>query len=654
MTPYKKRILGIALVTVFLFSALLAHFFYIQVLEGDYWSLRARRQHYFTVEEPFIRGTFYSNASIKPGHPEKPQRFVLDVQKFHLHIDPLSIPAEARRGIVEFLAEELEIPPVEVHEHLEKNSRNRLIKMWNEREVRDHILSWWQDYSREFGIPRNSLFFVSDYQRSYPFGKMLGQVLHTVQNRRDEKTKQAVPTGGLELSLNEFLQGKLGKRRLMRSPRHAMELGEVLEPPVNGADVYLTINHYLQAIAEEELAKGVVKAKAKGGWAVLMDAYSGDILALAQYPFFSPSLYREYFNHPDKIEDTRVHALLDVCEPGSVMKPFTLITALMANQELERQGKAPIFDGEKKVPCSDGRLPGRREPMKDVRQHKFLNMAMAMQKSSNIYMAKTIDLVIGAMGDEWYRHVLTDVFGFGRLTGVELPAENPGLVPRPGKLHPNGKPQWSVPTPYSLAIGYNLQANSFQLMRAWALIANGGSLVQPTLIRKIIKDGDLLIDHTSRSPAPQVVSPEIITKVRELLRYGTMPGGTGQRANIPGFTEVGKSGTSRKLVNGLYSTKHHTSTFVGFAPADRPRFVLLVTLDEPGVFYIPGIGNNHHGGVSAAPIFREIGKKTLEYFGTLPDDPYGYPKGDPRYDPDKAAFMPETRSLIEKYHSWNK
>ena len=652
----KRRIVGLALGGVFLFSILIAHFFSIQVIDGEYWSARANRQHYFSVHEPFVRGSIYSNSSIKQGHPESKVRFVLDVQMFHLHIDPISIPPESRAEVIDFLLSKLEIPSADLipfYEQFERRSRNRLLKMWIEPETREEILAWWRQYARSQSIPQNALFFVSDYQRSYPFGKMLGQVLHTVRSRRNEETRQAIPTGGLELTFNTHLQGKLGKRRLMRSPRHTMALGDIEEAPENGSDIYLTVNHYLQAIAEEELAKGVIKARAKGGWAVMMDPNTGEILALAQYPFFHLSQYQDYFNDPEKMPHTRLHALVDVIEPGSVMKPFTIMTALMANQELGRT----IFDPEEKVRSDDGTLPGRRKPMTDVGNHKYLNMAMAMQKSSNIYLAKAIDKVVGAMGNEWYRNVLKDKFGFGEKSGLEYPGESPGRIPQPGRYHQNGKPEWSVPTPYSLAIGYNLEANSLQMLRAWSLIANGGKKVTPTLIRKVVKDGEVVVDNTSDeriSQFPQAVDPKIVAQVKEVLRYGTMQGGTGRRANIPGYTEIGKSGTARKIVNGLYSNKKHRVTFIGFAPVDHPKFVLLITLDEPGVFYIPGVGGNEHGGVCVAPIFKEIGKKALEYMGVAPDDPHGYPKGDPRYDPEQAAWDKETRLLIQKYHSWNK
>ncbi len=230
------------------------------------------------MTEPFLRGKFLSNTSIKKGHPEDPQYFVLDIQKYHLYIDPMSIPEKHQEVISKQLINRLDLTP-EAAEKLKAQfnfeSRSRKLAMWLDSETKENIQAWWVHFASKNKIPRNAVYFVSDYQRSYPFGKLLGQVLHTVQNNKDEITKQAIPTGGLELQLNSYLTGKLGKRVLKRSPRHSFETGTMIEPPENGADIYLTINHVLQTIAEEEIEKGVIKCKAKCGWAVMMDPKTG-------------------------------------------------------------------------------------------------------------------------------------------------------------------------------------------------------------------------------------------------------------------------------------------------------------------------------------------------------------------------------------------
>lgn len=648
----------------FLFAILIVRFYHIQIIDGENWSEKARRQHYFVVKEPARRGTFFSNASIKKGHPDDPQKLVVDVQRFHLYIDPESISAKHQDEMAAEISRMLDFDKDKAEKlraQFNRKTRSRKLAMWLDIDTRNSIMEWWKSFARKKKIVRNALYFVSDYQRSYPFGKLLGPVLHTVQNQKNEITQAALPTGGLELYYNSVLQGKEGKRLLMRSPRNEFERGEILSPPEDGADIYLTINHCLQAIVEEELAKGVKKANAKGGWAVMMDPFSGEILALAQYPFFFPPDYQLFFNDPKLIEHTRCKPVIDANEPGSVVKNLTVSLGLLANEELASQGKKPLFDPEEKVACSDGRFPGRTRLLKDTQNHDFLNMNMAVQKSSNIYPARLVQKIISTFDCEWYRSRLENIFGFGIKTGIELPSESRGVLPRIGKKHANGTPEWSASTPFSLAIGYNLQANSIQLARVYSVFANGGFMVKPTLVRKIVKKGcdgkeTTLLDNTlpdRKENFIRVLPLNIVEETIKAMKYNTKPGGTASKADVCGFTECGKSSTSMKNFNGQYNEKAYRSSFIGFTPVKQAAFVLLVTMDEPEYGYVPGIGKRHHGGSASAPVFREISKRSLEYLGIVPDDPYGYPAGDPRYDPEKADWIPETRRLQEIYKKWN-
>lgn len=656
----RKRLFVLSLGVFFLFCMLLVQFYNIQIVEGEKWSKLAERQHFFEVKEPATRGAFFSNTTIKESEPESHQKFVVDIEKYHLFIDPESIPLKRKKEIAEETMNILSLPQDQrnaFRRQFFRKSRSRKCAMWLDFDVRERILKWWTPYAKEHKIPINALYFVSDYQRSYPFGHLLGQVLHTVQNIKDENNDQANPTGGLELCLDKYLKGKFGRRKLMRSPRHAMETGNVCSYPQNGADVYLTINHVLQAIAEEEIEKGIKQYKAKGGWAVMMDPHTGEIFALAQYPFFDPSKYQHYFNDPELIEHTKVKAVTDANEPGSVMKPITAVIAMLANQELKAKGESPLFDPEEKISTASGVFPGRSKPITDTHFHHFLNMDMAIQRSSNIYMARLVERIILRLGPNWYRSKLQEVFGFGLKTNIELPAESSGLLPRLGKTHPNGALEWSLATPFSMAFGHNLLVNTMQSLRAHAVLANGGYLVQPTLIKKIIRNkGDeqeIILDNTKAKTFPRVLPAEIVERIVRSLKFPTKMGGTSRRANISGFTHCGKSGTAKKIVNGYYSETCYVASFMGFAPAVNPKFLLIVTLDEPEYGYVPGLGKIHNGGNSSASIFREIASRSLKYLGVVPDDPYGYPVGDPRYNKEKAAWAVEARQLQEIYEKWN-
>jgi cell division protein FtsI (penicillin-binding protein 3) len=652
-----KRLALLSLFVFLLFSFLIVQFYKIQVVEGDKWTKMAQMQHQLVITEPFKRGSFFSNTGIKKGHPEAEQPFVIDVPKFHLYIDPDSFPEESKSLAAEKIASIFSMEGKEkerIQKEFQRKSRSRKLIMWLDNEMQGKIFSWWNEFAKKEQIPRNALFFVQDYKRSYPFGSLMGQLLHTVQEEKDSRTLQCFPTGGLELQFHSYLQGKLGKRVLVRSPSHPLDKGKIIEVPENGADIHLTINHYLQAIMEEELAKGVKEAGAKGAWAVMMDPETGEILAMGQYPPFDPRKYRDYFNDEKEQIHTHLNAVSYDFEPGSIFKPVGIAIGFMANEELKRKGKAPLFHPSEMLPTLSGKCPGTSFLLKDMRSRKYLNMYMGLQKSSNIYMGKIVQGVIETFGDNWYRNALVDVFGFGKKTNIELPAEAQGMVPTPGKLHPNKKLEWSVPTPYCLAMGHNITTTSLQIARIYCMFANGGYEVQPTIVRKIVKrkeSGDVvLLDRTGKNKkGRQILSTESTREITKALKYTTKLGGSSPRGDIKGYSDAGKSGSSEKIINGRYSRDKFISSFAGIAPANKPRFVLVVSVDEPEHKFLPGVGKNYLGGVCASPIFREISAKALAYLGVEPDDPGSLP-GNSGIPIDWAKEVKELKELFDK---WN-
>lgn len=627
------------------------NYFKIQILDGEKWTKQAVAQHEFTLYEPFKRGAFYANPSITNSHPEICQPLVFDVTKFHLYVDPISIPENLRDEVAETLQKYATIKV----EELSKHSHSRRLASWLDQEQKDEILGWWFPFASKNRIARNSLFFVTDYKRSYPYGHMLGQVLHTIREFKEETTSAGVPTGGLEAYFNGVLNGKLGERKQLRSPLNQLETDNVIIPPQDGADVYLTVNPFIQVIAEEELEKGVMAAEAKGGWAVMLNPHTGEILALAQYPFFDTSHYQDFFNDPEKVMETKVKAATDPFEPGSIMKPITLSIALKANEELLREGKKIIFYPDEKVDTTRCIFPGRaHHPLVDVNRHKALNMYMAIQKSSNVYMAQIIERVINTMGDDWYRNALIQTFGFETKTEIQIPAETCGAVPKRGRIHPNGHPEWSLSTPYSLAMGYNILATSLQMLRAYAVFANGGYLVKPTLVKRVIKNEEIIFDNSLEMNKKRVLDSKIVAEVVNAMKFTTKPGGTGYLATIDGYTEAGKTGTAEKIVDGVYSKQHYISSFIGFTPVSSPCFVLAITIDEPTPTRLADGSKAYTGGKCAAPVFAAIAKRTLEYLGVPPDDPYGYKPPDKRFDPEKADWIKEMRELKFLYEQWNR
>lgn len=664
MNGYRFRLVSLLLFLLLCISLLVARFYFIQIGEKEQWRKIARRQHYFLVREPALRGTFFSNDTVKKDHPTTPQKFVVEIEKFHLHVDLQSFSAEVKEEVKENLLRLLQLPSNEkaaFSRQFQRKSRNRKLAAWLEKEKQEEILEWWRPFSKKNKIPHNALFFVTDFQRSYPFGSMLGQLLHTTRSQRDEISDQPVPTGGLELYFDSYLRGRPGKRRLMRSPRNSFETGEVIETPIRGADVYLTINHYLQAIVEDELEKGVKKFNAKGGRAVMMNPKTGEILAIAHYPFFNPSAYQTYFNDAALMPHVELGVATDAIEFGSVLKPFTVCAAIMANEEVQGRGEPPLFNFEEKMATSNGKFPGRSRPLVDTRLHHYMNLQMAIQKSGNIYLARLMEKVVSKLSPAWYRDFLHDRLGFGKRTGIEFPTESPGLLPAIGKRYANGALEWSTSTPFSLAMGYNMQLNALQLVRAYAILANGGFLVTPTFVRRIVgtsPEGEevIFLDNTLPERVqsfPQVLSKNVVDEVVKAIKFTTKPGGSAPKAEVYGYTEAGKTGTAKMVFKGVYTDRYRAS-FIGFAPVSDPAFVLYVLMDEPTFGYIRGIGKTNHGGTVAAPVFSKIAKRALAYLGVALDDPYGYPNGDPRSDLSKADWIVEAAHLQQTYDTWNK
>lgn len=647
---YKQRYLLVASSLLVAFSILFAKFFHVQILQHDKWVSTAKRQHFYETKIPFKRGRFFTSPLLFGKQTGQSYCLAFDRKVYGIHADCRAIDKNLHSQVKELISTNLNITPEQadkVVNELQRSSRNRRLVAdlsVNDKMKMAPLIS---SFLKTNHLPSNALFFQHHYQRQHPLGTMLGSILHTVRKGRDELTGEAIPTGGLELSLNSLLNGKLGRMERMRSPSNVMEAEAVVVEPVNGVDVELTVNALAQSVLDQELRKAVRQREARGGWGVMMDPFTGAILALSQVPEFDPDNYVQFYMDKSLQDATKVKAVSDAYEPGSVMKPLCLSLSLLANQELIGEGQSPIFDPAEIIPTGNGSFPGRRKPMKDTHYHKKLDMNMAIQKSSNIYAARIMQRLIENKGGPWVRSQLRDIFGFSIKTGIEIPGESAGLLPTPGKLHPNGKLEWSKATPYSLAIGHNLMVNSIQLCRALSVIANRGFLVTPHIVKKI---GNEKVELKS---AEQVLPKDVCERVIEAMRYVVAPGGESSRAWVPGYTSVGKTGTARKIVDGLYSTKHHVASYIGFAPVDQPKFVLLVALDEPRVKYIPGQGHNNHGSVAAAPIFGQVASMMFRLASIEPDDPCGWPLGDPRRDIDRMIWAKETKLLKEKYQRYN-
>lgn len=621
---YRKRSTLIVLGVFALYALLVLRYYKIQICEGDHWAAEALGQHEFCVRDPFRRGTFFANTTVRKGDKDLQQPFAVDITKFHLCADPLAIPECHRDEIIQGILQFIEGQTYDdLSLKLDKKSRYCKLYPLLDVSVHDRLSLWWKGYATKHRLPTNALFFITDYQRSYPFGKLLGQVLHTLREIKDEKTGKAFPTGGMEAYFNHILEGDVGERKLLRSPLNRLDTNRVIKLPKDGSDIYLTINPVIQTIAEEELERGVLEAKAQGGRLILMNSQTGEILALAQYPFFDPTNYKEYFNNKERIEHTKVSFVSDVFEPGSIMKPLTVAIALQANEEASLKSQKKIFDPEEPIDVTRTLFPGRKgSPLKDISRNSQLNMYMAIQKSSNVYVAQLADRIIQSLGVAWYQQKLL-ALGFGRKTGIELPSEASGLVPSPHRFHINGSLEWSLSTPYSLAMGYNILATGIQMVQAYAILANGGYAVRPTLVKKIVSaSGEEY--HLPTKEKTRLFSEEITREVIRAMRFTTLPGGSGFRASPKHHSSAGKTGTTEKMIHGKYDKRRHIASFIGFTPVESsegnfPPLVMLVSIDDPEYGLRADGTKNYMGGRCAAPIFSRVADRTLLYLGILPD-----------------------------------
>jgi cell division protein FtsI (penicillin-binding protein 3) len=347
---------------------------------------------------------------------------------------------------------------------------------------------------------------------------------------------------------------------------------------MDGQNIFLTIDAEIQAIVEEELEKGVSRTKAESGLAVMVDPATGAILAMANFPSFYPA--RAALLDP-AVQRNRV--ITDSFEPGSVFKVVTASAALETGAV--RPGEK-IFaeNGTYIVP-----LPGRKSrKITDTHRHGMLTFQEGMEQSSNIVMAK-VAARVGAQT----MFTTARAFGFGIQTDLGLPGEIGGNLKKPA--------QWSATTLHSMAMGYEVAATPLQLVMAYAAVANGGWLMKPFVVRRVVNAQQEVLEETPQQQIRRVISDSTAHMLTRIFE-GVIERGTGMAAKVAGLRVAGKTGTSKKVVNGQYLEGDYTASFVGFFPAEAPKYVCLVMLDNPRV-------GGYSGGLASAPIFKRVAEK---------------------------------------------
>ncbi len=396
---------------------------------------------------------------------------------------------------------------------------------------------------------------------------------------------------GLELQYDRDLKGEAGQLSFDVDAHGRSFRGKVQKPPVQGHSLVLSLDRSIQYITAKALAAGVEKARAAAGVAIVMESETGRILALSSYPFFNCNTYNEY-----AADLWRNRSVSDLYEPGSTFKVVVAATALEAG--LTRPSEV--------IDCQMGSITIGRHIFHDHKPYGLLTFSQILENSSNVGAAK-LGLRLGEK--RLYDGLRT--FGFGSKTGVDLPGEIPGLV--------RDWRQWSGLSIGAISFGQEVGVTSLQILCAINAIANGGYLVTPYVVDRVIdQKGDLL---QARKPArTRILRPETAAAIRDAFE-GVVLRGTGRKAALEGYRVAGKTGTAQKIVDGRYSNTRYLASFVGFAPLPDPRLTILVWIDEPkGQIY---------GGDISAPVFKEITQESLLQLHVPPNPSMPLPKFNP-------------------------
>ena len=412
---------------------------------------------------------------------------------------------------------------------------------------------------------------LPDSRRLYPQGELAAPVIGAVGTDNQALT-------GLEKSEDSTLGGSDGAEEIVRDALGEPLRAETKTQSTHGQDIRLTIDAAIQDRTEQALATAGETYAAKGATAIVMDPNSGDVLAMANWPSFDPSNLANA--SADEIQN---RATGFTYEPGSTFKAFTVAAAL----EDRLVTPSTAFDLPSEIRVAD-RVIGESHPRPPV----TLTVADILAQSSNVG-AVTIGLKVGSDSfDHWIHE-----FGFGEPTGIRYPGEEQGIVP--------SLDEYSGSTMGNLPIGQGLSVTPIQMAAAYSAIANGGTLRTPRLISQV--DGE----RVDRDEGTRVIHRRTSAELRQMLEGVLAPGGTASEVSVPGYTLAGKTGTAQIAENGTYSESRYVASFVGFAPAQDPKLLVAVVVDEPQ--YV------HFGGTVAAPVFGEIASFALPYLGIPPE-----------------------------------
>ncbi|NYT62449.1 penicillin-binding protein 2 [Alcaligenaceae bacterium] len=548
MPLWRSRLVLILLMLGFI--ALAAKALYLQGLSTEFLQQQGERRYERTLVLPATRGKIFDRSGSVVMASSVPARAIW------------VIPEDTRAATDSQLAELgklLGMPLKDIKSRLADEEKNFVyIKRQVSVDVAEQI--------RKMKVP--GFHQQMEMRRFYPEGNVAAHVVGFT-NIEDQGIE------GVELAFNAELSGKPGSRRVIKD-----RLGRVVEdvqtivPPVNGQDLSLSIDSGMQFDTYMALKKAMEDNKAKAAAGIVLDARTGEILALVNLPTYNPN------DRDDRKGPVlRNRALTDTFEPGSIMKPFTAALAL----DIQRITTSTLFE------TGGGQYRYQGSTISDVSRNGTLNVAGILRRSSNIGMTMISEKL--SSQEMWTK--FTEL-GFGRAPQANFPGVASGRL-RPWE-------RWRPIERATMAYGYGLSVSLLQIAHAYTAFARNGDMVSLTLLKR-----------EGKPTSVQVYTPKVAGEVRAMLEAAAGPDGA-KLAQVQGYRVAGKSGTARKIVGGKYSTSLYRSSFVGFAPVSNPRIVVAVTLDEPhaGAYY---------GGRVAAPIFASVVASSLRRLGVQPDAP---------------------------------
>ena len=529
------------------FMGLVGRAAYVQVIANDFFLRQGEVRFARTLSLPANRGRVLDrNGMLLASSVPAPSIWANpeDIER-----DPAKLREVARL---------LEMSPAELDKKLKDDEKTFV---WLRRQMDEPVVK------QILALNIKGVYDIKEYKRLYPEGEAAAHIVGFT-NVEDQGQE------GVELVFQNQLAGKPGSRRVIKDRFHRVveAVGETV-PPVDGQDLQLSIDSKVQFFAYQKLREAVLEHKAKAGSVVVLDAQSGEILALANYPSYSPDKRVNLSG-----EQLRNRALTDTFEPGSTMKPFAVALAL----------EKGLVKPETPIQTAPGRITITGSTITDAHPHGVLSVNEVIQKSSNVGTVK--------MAMQMQPREMWEMFaqvGFGQKPQLPFP----GVVS--GRLRPYKT--WRPIEQATMSYGYGISGSLFQVARAYTVFARDGEVVPATLMKA---------EH--QVAGVRVISAENAKAMRKMLQMAAGPGGTAQKAQTMGYSVGGKTGTAYKQEGKGYAGKKYRGFFVGMAPIEAPRIVVAVMIDEPS-------NGRYYGGDVAAPVFSQTVQQTLRLMGVQPD-----------------------------------